>query len=506
VSAGTSRLVPGGRLGRYELLEELGRGGMGMVFKARDPAIGRLVAIKTLHLELLAATGYRAEAEARFAREAQAIGQLSHPNIVTLFDAQQEGDVLYIVMELVAGQSLEALLRAEVTFPIAKVCAIGMDVCEALHHAHERGVIHRDIKPDNILLQDNGTVKVADFGIAYLAMSALTRPGESIGTPSYMSPEQIAGKTVDRRSDLFSLGAVLYELSSRRKAFSGETIATVIYRILHEEPASLHELNPFFPPLFNQVIRTALAKNPAERYATAREMAEALSRAGSETAPSIGYGAVPGGAATPSAPPRTRARRGWLAWSAAAAALALAAGLWLLRAPAPLPTVAVPPASTGSAVSSAPAPVAEPKTPLGATAESPPPATSGSPHALRVTFARDIKGLLPVEEGDTFYRDDRQVVLWVRWANVRGRHRVVARWFDPEGTLVHASPRPESFDAPAEAWTTWTALPLRRGTASKSPGRWRAELQLDNRTAVVTHFTLVNQRRPKGAASALGGQ
>ncbi|MFB3818199.1 MAG: serine/threonine-protein kinase [Candidatus Methylomirabilales bacterium] len=488
--AGASSLVPGGRLGRYELLEELGRGGMGIVFKARDPAIGRLVAIKTLHLEMLAATGYGAEARARFAREAQAIGQLAHPHIVTLFDAQQEGEVLYLVMELVSGRSLEVLLRSGALFPAEQVSAIGIEVCEALEHAHARGVIHRDIKPDNILLQESGAVKVADFGVAYLAMSALTRPGESLGTPSYMSPEQIAGKSVDARSDIFSLGAVLYELGCTQKAFPGETISTVIYRILHAEPTPLHEVNPAFPPLLDAAIRKAMAKDPGARYASAREFLEALARAAALMA-------SPAAQAIPSAPsleaaPGPRSGRRWLPLgaTAAAGAVVLAGLVWLSRPPSPReaepPAPAGPPALAGRAPAPAPAPA---------------PPASGTPSALRVAFARDIQGMLPLEEGETFYRDDRQVVLWIRWANVRGAHRVVVRWFNAEGLLVHAS-RPEPFDSPADVWTTWAVLPFQRGMVAKSPGRWRAEVQLDGKPVVAAHFSVLNQRRRLPASRA----
>ncbi|HWT78055.1 MAG TPA: serine/threonine-protein kinase, partial [Candidatus Methylomirabilis sp.] len=260
---------PGQRLGRYELLEEVGRGGMGVVFKARDPAIDRLVAIKLLRLDFLAGGSSITDASARFSREAQAVGQLSHPHIVTLYDAQQEGDLAYLVMEFVSGESLESLLRSGATFSLDRVCAIGIEACAALEHAHSRGVVHRDIKPANILVQENGQVKVTDFGVAYVTKSTLTKPGQSLGTPSYMSPEQIEGKSVDGRSDLFSLGAVLYELCCNEKAFPGENITTVIYRILHTEPVPLFQLNSLFPSILDATIRKALAKDPAARYARA---------------------------------------------------------------------------------------------------------------------------------------------------------------------------------------------------------------------------------------------
>jgi serine/threonine-protein kinase len=509
MSDGISRLAPGGHLGRYELLEELGRGGMGIVFKARDPAIGRFVAIKTLRLDLLAGSADIAEASARFAREARAVGQLSHPHIVTLYDAQQEGELAYLVMEFVTGKSLESLLLMGRTFPLDRVCAIGIEVCDALEHAHSRNVVHRDVKPANILLQENGQAKVTDFGVAYLAKSTLTKPGQSPGTPSYMSPEQIEGKPVDGRSDLFSLGAVLYELCCGQKAFPGETISTVIYRILHTEPVPLQQLNPHCPPALDVTIRRALAKDPVSRYATAREFWGSLAQTTAGMA-SPATRAIPPKSPRRTAPapaPASLPRRyGLLIGVAATVVGILLAGLlWLSRPSGPRSPVP-PEHADGSTASAPPAPTAPPP---GHSAASPavpaPPVQSGGPkatsgpRAVRVTFAREVKGVLPVEEGDTFYRDDRKVILWVRWANVRGRHTKVTRWFNPEEELVYTSPSPESFESPADWWTTWTTLPLRREMAVKA-GRWRAEIQLDNQPMVTAHFLLLDRPRPAAAS------
>ncbi len=502
---GISRPAPGGRLGRYELLEEVGRGGMGVVFKARDPAIDRLVAIKILRLDILAGSLSITDASARFSREAQAVGQLSHPHIVTLYDAQQDGDLAYLVMEFVAGESLDSLLRAGTSFPLDRVCAIGIEACAALEHAHSRGVVHRDIKPANILLQENGQVKVTDFGVAYLAKSTLTKPGQSLGTPSYMSPEQIDGRSVDGRSDLFSLGAVLYELSCNEKAFPGENITTVIYRILHTEPVPLSQLNSLFPSTLDATIRKALAKDPAARYARAREFAEALALTSAvitgRATPAAGSPAAAPAHPT-AAPPR---RRGLLVGTLCLVAVAFLASLfWLPRSSEPPQSSPVgraegiasqqpvEKASSPSGQAGAPHEVPSTAAPSGT------PQESGSPKAVRVTFARDIKGVLPVEEGDTFFRDDRKVILWVRWANVRGKHTILANWFNPEGELVYASPAPERFESPAEWWTTWTTMPLARRTA-KTPGQWRVELQLDNQTLVTAYFSLLDQRRPDTA-------
>ena len=508
MSGRISRLEPGGRLGRYELLEELGRGGMGIVFKARDPAIGRFVAIKTLRLDLLAGSADIAEASARFAREARAVGQLSHPNIVTLYDAQQEGELAYLVMEFVTGKSLESLLLTGSTFPLDRVCAIGIEVCDALEHAHSRNVVHRDVKPANVLLQENGQAKVTDFGVAYLAKSTLTKPGQSPGTPSYMSPEQIEGKPVDGRSDLFSLGAVLYELCCSQKAFPGETISTVIYRILHTEPVPLPQLNPLCPPVLDATIRRALAKDPAGRYASAREFWGVLAQTAAGVASPAARGTpVKSTRKTAPTPPAAKAprRHGLLVGVVSAVmGILLASLLWISRSSGPRPPVPAEHAdgSTASAPAApTPAPPGHPASP----SEAPTPAAQAKtsqgalgPRAVRVTFARDVKGVLPVGEGEMFYRDDRKVILWVRWANVRGRHMTVTRWFNPEGELVYASPSPEPFESPAEWWTTWTTLPLGRGMPVK-PGRWRAEVQLDDQTLVTAQFSLLDQPRPPAA-------
>jgi len=327
---------------------------MGLVFKARDPAIERLVAVKTLRLDVVGED--MAEAVARFHREAQAIGQLAHPHIVTLFDAQQEGDLAYIVMEYVAGQSLDVLLRAGTVLPVDRVCAIGIEVCDALEHAHSRDVIHRDIKPANILLQENGQVKVTDFGVAYLAKSTLTKPGQSLGTPSYMSPEQIEGKSVDGRSDLFSLGTVLYELCCNQKAFPGETVTTVIYQILHTEPAPLHQLNSLFPPILDATIRRALAKDPANRYTSAREFWEALAQVAavmaSPAARAMAMTSVAPSPSTTAPPPASRRRRIMFGMGAACLAAILGGLLWESQ-----PT---PPGTPGTAAPGSPSATAPP--------------------------------------------------------------------------------------------------------------------------------------------------
>ncbi len=497
----TATLSPGGRLGRYELLEELGRGGMGLVFKARDPAIERLVAVKTLRLDVVGED--MAEAVTRFQREAQAIGQLAHPHIVTLFDAQQEGELAYLVMEYVAGQSLDVLLRAGTVLPVDRVCAIGIEVCDALAHAHSRDVIHRDIKPANILLQENGQAKVTDFGVAYLAKSTLTKPGQSLGTPSYMSPEQIEGKSVDGRSDLFSLGAVLYELCCNQKAFPGETVTTVIYQILHTEPAPLHQVNALFPPILDATIRRALAKDPADRYTNAREFWEALAQVTAVMASPAARAMTPTSVAPPpstTVPAHASRRRRIMVGMGAACLMAVLGGLlWEYQTTPPSTPSTADPGNTSATAPppkiSPPPSVAQPPAAQTVPTPSAPPGTPLSPKAVRVTFARDIKGVLPTEEDDTFYQDDRKVILWVRWANVRGKHTTLTKWYNPDGDLAYASPKPDLFDSPAEWWTTWATLPLPRGM-SITPGLWRAEIQFDDQILVIAQFLLFDRPRP----------
>jgi protein kinase-like protein len=354
-------------------------------------------------------------------------------------------------------------------------------------------------------------VKVTDFGVAYVAKSTLTKPGQSLGTPSYMSPEQIEGKPVDGRSDLFSLGAVLYELCCNEKAFPGENITTVIYRILHTEPVSLFQLNSLFPSILDATIRKALVKDPAARYARAREFGEALAltaavikEPGSQTASTQGPPAATPGHPNEAAP----RRRGLLISSVVAVAIALLGGLLWMSRSAELPHALLGVQAGGTA----PQQPAEKSASLSGQAQAPheaspaplsPPGQSGSPRALRVTFARDIKGILPVEEGDTFFRDDRKVILWVRWANVGGKHTIVTSWFNPDGELVHKSPAPEGFESPAEWWTTWTTLPLARSAAKKAPGQWHVEVQLDNQTLVTAFFSLLDQRRPTAARAGI---
>jgi len=254
------------QFGRYEVLEEIGSGAMGAVFKARDPMMDREVAVKTIHASALIgpmADQYRE----RFTREARAAGRLAHPGIVTVFDAGVEGDTPYLVMEFVPGRTLESVLSSGEHFPLDMVYEIGQQLAEALAYAHANGVIHRDIKPANIQL--TGTperAKIMDFGVAKLAQAQVTSTGTLLGTPAYMAPEQFTGMPIDGRSDLFSLGVILYWLATGDKPFTGDTITAVSYKIVHTEPIAPRQLNPGVPAALEAVILKCLAKDPAARH------------------------------------------------------------------------------------------------------------------------------------------------------------------------------------------------------------------------------------------------
>ncbi|MBZ5528801.1 MAG: protein kinase [Acidobacteriia bacterium] len=265
------------KAGRYEIIGELGRGAMGVVYKAKDPVIGRIVAVKTVRLSEEGSGLSRSELLQRFQTEARAAGLLTHPNIVVIYDAGEEEGLFYITMELVEGKSLLGLIEAQQQFPLPRVLRIMEQTCSALQFAHERNVVHRDIKPANLMMTADDTVKVTDFGTAkIMQFGAAQQTSHVMGTPSYMSPEQVKGKAVDGRSDIFSLGVVLYEMLTREKPFPGQNITSVIYKIVNEEPVSPCKIDPSIHPGLNTVILKALAKEPAMRYQNCRELLEDL--------------------------------------------------------------------------------------------------------------------------------------------------------------------------------------------------------------------------------------
>jgi serine/threonine-protein kinase len=278
------------KIGRYEIMEEKGRGAMGAVYIARDPAMDRIVALKTIHS--LALSGPQAdEFRERFYREARAAGGLSHPGIVTIFDVGEQEGVPYLVMEFIEGRTLAEAAKTGQRFTFERVCEVGQQVAEALGYAHKHGVIHRDIKPANILMTSKEKYgmerpKITDFGVAKLGAAQLTSTGQILGSPAFMPPEQFTGAPIDGRSDLFSVGVILYWMATGEYAFPGETITAVSYKVVNTEPVPPRKLNPAVPFGFDQIILKCLAKAPSDRYATGEDLAHDLAelRAGRTTA------------------------------------------------------------------------------------------------------------------------------------------------------------------------------------------------------------------------------
>ena len=268
-------------IGKYEIRRELGRGAMGVVYEGYDPMIKRIVALKTIRADQLA--GENAEAAiARFRREAQAAGRLSHTNIVSIYDIGEDAGTWYIAMEFIKGRELKNYFEANERFGPADIVRIMTQILDALGYSHRLGVIHRDIKPANVILLPDGGVKVADFGIAHIESSNMTQAGTVMGTPSYMSPEQIMGLPVDGRSDLFSCGVILYQFLTGERPFAGSATATM-HKVLEEDPLPPSRFNVQVPGAMDAVVRKALAKRPDERYATADEFAAALRNAAQTT-------------------------------------------------------------------------------------------------------------------------------------------------------------------------------------------------------------------------------
>ncbi len=263
------------QLGRYEVVSELGQGAMGVVYKARDPLIDREVAIKTINLSL--AQEEREEYEARFYQEAKAAGRLSHPNIVTIYDVGRSEDIAYIAMEYLHGRELRDILNDNKLLPVTQVIDIISQVAFGLSYAHEHGIVHRDIKPSNIMVVRDGHVKITDFGIARMASAAVrTQTGMVLGSPKYMSPEQVMGKLTDQRSDIFSLGVMLYEMLTGQAPFQGENVNAIMYQTLNAIPSPPSSMNPAVPEMLNFIVAKALAKDLEARYQNARDFANDL--------------------------------------------------------------------------------------------------------------------------------------------------------------------------------------------------------------------------------------
>jgi serine/threonine-protein kinase len=321
------------QLGRYTILYELGQGAMGTVYRGHDPQIDREVALKTISLHMLGGEDEK-EFRERFFREARAAGKLSHPGIVTIHDAGEDEATRtpYLVMEFVAGMTLEVLGESG-ALPREKALELTKQIAEALDYAHARGIVHRDIKPANIIVDAEGRAKITDFGIAKLATSKFTQTGMVLGTPAFMSPEQLTAQPVDGRSDIFSLGTIFYWLLTGKRPFGGDTLAALSYSVVHAEPPPVTQVAPGLPADIEHVVKRALAKDPAQRYATGKEFANDLddlvhgrpprSRAGAVAA------AVPAPlAATIALPaPAAEKRRRWIVPVALVALLLIGLGL-----------------------------------------------------------------------------------------------------------------------------------------------------------------------------------
>jgi tRNA A-37 threonylcarbamoyl transferase component Bud32/HAMP domain-containing protein len=270
--------IVGTKIGRYDILEHIGEGGMAHVYRAFDPEINRTVAAKILKEEHCE----DAERQSRFIKEGKAAGALAHPNIVTVYDVGQINDVPYIMMELLEGRTLGDILQAQEQLSLEAIMQIGIQLGSALDYAHEKGVVHRDMKPDNIILSSDGvSAKVADFGIARMQISGdeeTTQVGLMLGTPRYMSPEQATGDPVDGRSDLFAVGVILYEMITGKKAFDADTMPALIMQIINRDPLPIRQINSEAPIGLQKIVKKLLQKKPARRFQSGRELSEALER------------------------------------------------------------------------------------------------------------------------------------------------------------------------------------------------------------------------------------
>src|SRR5919205_2462500 len=270
-------------LGRYNIERTIGQGAMGVIYEGADPRLGRRVAIKTIlkaQLDERAAKDY----SMRFVREAQAVARLNHPHIVQVYDFGEEGDIAYLVMEFIKGKELKNFFDANERFDLKEVVRIMGELCEALEFAHNAGIIHRDIKPANVMIDAQGRTKLTDFGVARVQDNdktsvERTQAGTMVGTPAYMSPEQITGGTIDKRTDVFSAGIILYQFLTGEKPFTGSGAWTIAKKIIQEEPPLPSSLNNAVTSLFDAVVNQALAKNPDQRFQSARDLSVALKRA-----------------------------------------------------------------------------------------------------------------------------------------------------------------------------------------------------------------------------------
>jgi serine/threonine protein kinase len=267
------------QIGRYRILDELGRGATGVVYRAQDPAIGRIIAIKTIRLSDFTDDSERERLRERLFREAQSAGMLSHPNIVTIYDIAEENGLAYIFMECVEGPPLEKVLNSPEPMPADIALAILRQTATALDYAHQKGIVHRDIKPANVLIHERTHAKITDFGVAKIMSQQMTQSGVMMGTPNYMSPEQVQGHAVDGRADQFSLAVIAYEMLTGEKPFQADQLPALLFRIVREDPVPPQRLNPTVGPQVEAVLRKALAKSANDRYSTCIEFVDALAGA-----------------------------------------------------------------------------------------------------------------------------------------------------------------------------------------------------------------------------------
>jgi serine/threonine-protein kinase len=423
------------RLGRYELRGELGRGAMGVVYRAFDRVLEREVALKTM----AAPAADPAQTE-RFLREARTAGALHHPNIVTIHELGQASGTYFIAMELLRGRSLEELMRAGEPVPISRRLQVIARVCDGLDYAHRAGVVHRDIKPPNVFLASDGTVKILDFGIAKVGASGATRTGVAIGTVEYMSPEQVrAERTLDGRSDIFSTGVMLYELLFRRRPFAADDLGATLHRILNEPPAGHALFERLLPPDLREVLERALDKRCEARYASASEMAAALDRsaaalegaAGAELearldGEEMGTFIFSRGREKMNVPissPRRRKRVRVLAVLTFLVVAALATEVFVNRRSIRLPGVA--PKPTAKPAASKVEPVRERKRPAGtATAEPAAPPDDGMPTGSLTVLAMPWADIEWIENLDTGERVQGERSAPARLELAQGRYRL----------------------------------------------------------------------------------
>jgi serine/threonine protein kinase len=267
------------QIGRYRILGELGRGATGVVYRAQDPAIGRIIAIKTIRLSDFTDPSERERLRERLFREAQSAGMLSHPNIVTIYDIAEENGLAYIFMECVDGPPLEKVLNSAEPIRSENALAILRQTATALDYAHQKGIVHRDIKPANILIHERTLAKITDFGVAKIMSQQMTQSGVMMGTPNYMSPEQVQGHAVDGRADQFSLAVIAYEILTGEKPFQAEQLPALLFRIVREDPVPPQRLNPSVGPQVEVALKKALAKSANDRYGTCIQFLDALTRA-----------------------------------------------------------------------------------------------------------------------------------------------------------------------------------------------------------------------------------